>query len=83
MSRHRKAGPAKTRKRPRTGVFLLVTAVLVAGAAGAGGAAYVARAHAGGGDPAALVVAGIPASRNSGRTLNEHGKMRGQRSSCE
>jgi hypothetical protein len=64
LSRHRKAGPAKTRKRPRTGVFLLVTAVLVAGAAGAGAAAYVARAHAGGGDPAALVVAGIPASRS-------------------
>jgi hypothetical protein len=64
LSRHRKAGPAKTRKRPRTGVFLLVTAVLMAGTAGAGAAAYVARSHAGGSDPAALVVAGIPASRS-------------------
>ena len=73
MSRHRKAGPARTRKRPRTGVFLLVAAILVAGTAGAGAAAYVARAHAGGGDPAALVVAGIPASRSvdaASRTLN-------------
>jgi hypothetical protein len=63
LSRHRKAGPAKARKRQRTGVFLLVTAVLVAGTAGAGAAAW-ARSHAGGGDPAALVVAGIPASRS-------------------
>jgi hypothetical protein len=38
-------------------------AVLAAGVAGAGAAAYVARTR-GGADPAALVVAGIPASRS-------------------
>jgi hypothetical protein len=63
LSRHRKPGPATTRKRGRTGVFLLVVAVLVAGGGGAG-AAYAARSRGGGGDPAALVVAGIPASRS-------------------
>jgi hypothetical protein len=48
----------------RTGVFLLVIAVLVAGAAGAGAAFLVRARGGGGGDPAALVVAGIPASRS-------------------
>jgi len=62
LSRHRKPGPARARKRQRTGVFLLVIAVFVAGSAGAG-AAYLARSR-GGGDPTALVVAGIPASHS-------------------
>ena len=64
MSRHRKPGPAKTRKHRRTGVFLLVMAVFVAGIGGAGAATYLARANAGGADPAGLVVAGIPGSRS-------------------
>jgi hypothetical protein len=63
LSRHRKPGPTRTRKHRRTGVFLLVTAVFVAGIGGAGAAAYLARAR-GGADPAALVVAGIPGTRS-------------------
>jgi hypothetical protein len=64
LSRHRKPGPAKTRKHRRTGVFLLVMAVFVAGIGGAGAATYLARANAAGADPAGLVVAGIPGSRS-------------------
>ncbi len=64
MSRHRKPGPAAKRKHRRTGVFLLVMAVFVAGIGAAGAAVYVARARGGGADPAALVVAGIPGSRS-------------------
>jgi hypothetical protein len=43
---------------------LLVTAVFVAGVGGAGAAALVARARGSGADAAAIVVAGIPASRS-------------------
>jgi hypothetical protein len=39
-------------------------AVFVAGIGGAGAATYLARANAGGADPAGLVVAGIPGSRS-------------------
>src|SRR5216683_4960196 len=60
----RKPGPAAKRKHRRTGAFLLVMAVCVAGIGAAGAAVYVARARGGGADPAALVVAGIPGSRS-------------------
>jgi len=64
LSRHRRVGPARTRKHRRTGVFLLVMAMFVAAVGGAGAAAYLARVRGGGADPAALVVAGIPGTRS-------------------